>query len=66
MRRGKPVTTDRRSGDGEIVEIVASVVLGRFTNFLNNVADMDLDLQKAEPVAACSTSTSGAAACSVH
>ena len=53
-------------GDGEIVEIVASVVLGCFTNFLNNVADTELDIPKAEPVEACSTSTCGTAACSVH
>ena len=53
-------------GDTEIVEIVASVVLGCFTNFLNTVADTELDFQKAEPVKACSTSTSGPVACSVH
>ncbi len=52
--------------DGEIVEIVASVVLGCFTNFLNNVADTELDIPQAEPVAACLTSTSGTAACSAH
>ena len=43
-------------GDAEIVEIVASVVLGCFTNFLNNVADTDLDIPKAEPLAARSIS----------
>jgi alkylhydroperoxidase family enzyme len=53
-------------GDAEIVEIVASVVLGCFTNFLNNVADTELDIPKAEPVEACSTSGCGTAACSVH
>ena len=53
-------------GDGEIVEIVASVVLGCFTNFLNNVADTELDIPKAEPVEACSTSTCGTGTCSVH
>jgi alkylhydroperoxidase family enzyme len=37
-------------GDAEIVEIVASVVLGCFTNFLNNVADTQLDVPQAEPV----------------
>ena len=37
-------------GDDEIVEIVASVVLGCFTNFLNNVADTELDIPQAEPV----------------
>lgn len=34
--------------DGEIVEIVASVVLGCFTNFLNNVADTEIDVPRAE------------------
>jgi alkylhydroperoxidase family enzyme len=57
---------DAGYGDGEIVEIVASVVLGCFTNFLNNVADTDLDIPQAEPVEACSTSTCGTAACTVH
>lgn len=47
--------------DGEIVEIVASVVLGCFTNFLNKVADTDLDFSPAEPVQACATD----AACTV-
>jgi len=53
-------------GDSEIVEIVASVVLGCFTNFLNNVADTELDIPQAEPVEACSTSTCDTGACSVH
>jgi len=53
-------------GDTEIVEIVASVVLGCFTNFLNNVADTELDIPKAKPVEACSTETCGTEACSVH
>ncbi|MFO0903183.1 MAG: carboxymuconolactone decarboxylase family protein [Pirellulales bacterium] len=57
-------------GDAEIVEIVASVVLGCFTNFLNNVADTELDIPKAatltEPLTDDSTSTCGTAACSVH
>jgi alkylhydroperoxidase family enzyme len=53
-------------GDGEIVEIVASVVLGCFTNFLNNVADTELDVPKAEPVESCTTSTCGAEACTVQ
>jgi alkylhydroperoxidase family enzyme len=57
---------DAGFGDAEIVEIVASVVLGGFTNFLNNMADTELDFQKAEPVEACSTSTCGTEACSVH
>lgn len=53
-------------GDAEIVEIVASVVLGCFTNFLNNVADTELDIPKAKPIEACSSSTCGTGACSVH
>ena len=36
--------------DGEIVEIVASVVLGCFTNFLNNVAGTELDIPAVEPM----------------
>ncbi|MDX1961855.1 MAG: carboxymuconolactone decarboxylase family protein [Pirellulales bacterium] len=52
--------------DAEIVEIVASVVLGCLTNFLNNVADTELDIPRAEPVAAHSTTTCGTAACSTH
>ncbi len=50
---------DAGFGDGEIVEIVASVVLGCFTNFLNNVAETELDIPRAEPVATCSTTTCG-------
>ena len=57
---------DAGFGDAEIVEIVASVVLGCFTNFLNNVADTELDIPQAEPVEACSTSTCDTGACSVH
>lgn len=53
-------------GDGEIVELVASVVLGCFTNFLNNVAETELDFPQAEPVEACSSLTCGTAACSAH
>ncbi|MCA8985569.1 MAG: carboxymuconolactone decarboxylase family protein [Planctomycetaceae bacterium] len=53
-------------GDAEIVEIVASVVLGCFTNFLNNVADTELDIPKAEPVETCSTATCGTAEGSAH
>ena len=53
-------------GDAEIVEIVASVVLGCFTNFLNNVADTDLDIPKAEPIEAHATSTCGTEACATH
>lgn len=44
-------------GDTEVVEIVASVVLGCFTNYLNNVADTELDIPQAAPIEACSTST---------
>jgi len=57
---------DAGFGDTEIVEIVASVVLGCFTNFLNNVADTELDIPQAEPVEACSPQTCGTEACSVH
>lgn len=62
------LTAVREAGfsDADIVEIVASVVLGCFTNFLNNVADTELDIPKAEPVAGCSTSNCDAAACSTH
>ena len=56
---------DAGLGDAEIVEIVASVVLGCFTNFLNNVADTELDIPQAEPVEACSTATCGTEVCSV-
>lgn len=52
-------------GDAEIVEIVASVVLGCFTNFLNNVAETELDVPRAEPVNA-STSACATAACARH
>ena len=54
---------DAGFGDEEIVELVASVVLGCFTNFLNNVADTDLDIPKAEPVEAQSCT---ADQCAVH
>lgn len=37
-------------GDPEIVEIVASVVVGCFTNFLNNVAQTALDIPEAGPL----------------
>jgi alkylhydroperoxidase family enzyme len=37
-------------GDTEIVEIVASVVVGSFTNFLNNVAETALDIPEAGPL----------------
>ena len=57
---------DAGFGDAEIVEMVASVVLGCFTNFLNNVADTDLDIPKAEPIEAHATSTCGTEACATH
>ena len=48
--------------DAEIVEIVTSVVLGCFTNFLNNVADTDLDIPLADPIENhCATGT-----CTAH
>ncbi len=50
--------------DAEIVEVVASVVLGCFTNFLNNVADTDLDVPAAEPIESPAACDQGA--CSVH
>ncbi len=46
---------DADFNDGEIVELVASVVLGCFTNFLNNVADTELDIPRAETVDTCAT-----------
>ncbi|MCA9170653.1 MAG: carboxymuconolactone decarboxylase family protein [Planctomycetales bacterium] len=52
--------------DADIVEIVASVVLGSFTNFLNNVADTELDIPRAEPVEAHATSTCSTGLCSTH
>jgi uncharacterized peroxidase-related enzyme len=36
--------------DADIVEIVTSVVLGCFTNFLNNVANTELDIPEAAPL----------------
>lgn len=42
--------------DAEIVEIVTSVVLGCFTNFLNNVADTELDIPQAEEVVSATCS----------
>lgn len=45
-------------GETEIVEIVASVVVGCFTNFLNNVADTTLDIPKAEALNSCSVTGS--------
>lgn len=51
---GQQLAAVRDAGydDAEVVEIVASVVLGCFTNFLNNVAATSLDFPKAEPVGA--------------
>ncbi len=55
--RGKVEDVDleavRRAGfgDAEIVEIVASVVVGCFTNFLNNLAATDLDVPAAASLA---------------
>jgi len=57
---------DAGFSDAEIVEIVASVVLGCFTNYLNNVAQTELDIPKAQPVEAGSTSTCAAAVCPAH
>lgn len=59
------ITSVKAAGfsDGEIVEIVTSVVLGCFTNFLNNVADTELDIPQAEPVEAGTCATG---ACSTH
>ena len=54
---------DAGYGDEEIVEMVASVVLGCFTNFLNNVADTELDVPAAEPIEASACSSG---ACATH
>ena len=57
-RRGKvtPAELDavRAAGftDAHVVEIVASVVLGCFTNFVNNVADTELDVPRVAPLVA--------------
>lgn len=51
--------------DAEIVEIVASVVLGCFTNFLNNVADTELDIPQVDPVDSRSA-TCGSGECAAH
>jgi uncharacterized peroxidase-related enzyme len=52
--------------DADIVEIVTSVVLGCFTNFLNNVADTELDIPQAEPVASMKDHACSTAACATH
>lgn len=51
--KGLQAIRDAGFGDTEIVEIVASVVVGCFTNFLNNVADTTLDVPQVEPLEAC-------------
>ena len=53
---------DAGLGDAEIVEIVASVVLGCFTNFLNNLAQTELDVPRVAPVGGFSSSNRGATA----
>lgn len=65
---GEQLDAVRQAGfdDAAIVEIVASVVLGCFTNFLNNVADTELDVPQAEPVAAGATEACAAGACAAH
>jgi hypothetical protein len=52
--------------DTEIVEIVISVVFGCFTNFLNNVADTELDIPQAQSVKAASDSACATGACGSH
>ena len=55
--RGKVSDADLRAvraagfTDAAVVEVVASVVAGCFTNFLNNVADTPLDVPAAVPLA---------------
>jgi alkylhydroperoxidase family enzyme len=55
--RGKVTDEDLRAvraagfDDAGVVEIVASVVLGCYTNFLNNVAETPLDIPAARPLA---------------
>lgn len=46
------ISAARHAGltDADLVETVATVVLGCFTNFLNNVARTELDFARAEPV----------------
>ena len=48
------LTAVRAAGftDAHVTELVATVALGCFTNFLNNVADTTLDAPKAAPLAA--------------
>lgn len=56
---------ERGFTDAEVVEIVASVVLGCFTNFLNNVADTELDVPHAEALTSTPTSTCQTETCTV-
>ncbi|HEY1188449.1 MAG TPA: peroxidase-related enzyme [Gemmata sp.] len=55
-QRGKATDADlaevRGAGfsDGEITEIVGHVALNTFTNYLNNVAETEIDFPKAEPL----------------
>lgn len=55
-QRGKVTADDlaavRKVGftDGEITEIVAHVALNTFTNYVNNVADTEIDFPKVEPL----------------
>lgn len=37
-------------GDGEIAEIVGHVALNTFTNYVNNVAETEIDFPKAQPL----------------
>jgi uncharacterized peroxidase-related enzyme len=54
--RGKATDADLEAvraagyGDGEITEIVGHVALNTFTNYLNNVADTEIDFPKAAPI----------------
>lgn len=54
--RGKVSDTDlleirsENFSDGEIVEIIANVALNILTNYLNNVAQTDIDFPRAEPL----------------
>lgn len=54
--RGKATDADvaavRDAGytDGEIAEVVAHVALNTFTNYLNNVAETEIDFPKAQPI----------------
>lgn len=52
--------------DAAIVEIVASVVLGCFTNFLNKVAATELDFPKVQPIEACATAACSAGMVATH